>query len=351
MSVPKIDPAQTASALAFSPQMPLDLSRMSFLGDIPAVRPGMELVDEGHYRLSFYAPEARSVAVQIIFDRHPMERDETGHWTVVLPMGSGGWQTIGFWVDGVNVINPMVNVGFGSSAPCNYVDLPQQEDFYHLKQVPHGAVTRVYYPSTVTGRTESCLVYTPAGYLTGEECYPVLYLQHGHGENETCWVHQGRVNFIADNLIAQGKAAPCVIVMNNGMTQVPDPRGGRRIDPMAFQEVLVKDCIPFIEKTFRVIPDKEHRAMAGLSMGSAQTSVLTMERPDLFAWAGIFSGFVQMPGLLAEYSAHMEALKEPDTFRRQYRLFFRAIGSEDVFLDFFRSDSKLLADAGLSPEA
>ena len=346
-----VNEAQLATALSYSPQVALDPKRGTVLGDFPVVPPALELPDGAHYILRFYAPTARTVTVRIVFQEYALEKNDDGVWSVTLPLGEGGWMPVYFQVDGVSVINPMLGIGFGASAPCNMIDLPWKGgDFYHLKDVPHGTVCQEFYPSSVTGRHESCLVYTPPGYTRGGGSYPVLYLQHGHGENEQCWVHQGKINFIMDNLIAAGAAVPCIIVMNNGMVQSRDPDGSLRVTAMRLPELLVKDCIPYIEENYRVKPGKENRAVAGLSMGSLHASILALTYPELFAWAGIFSGFLQALPLLGGSNAHLEALQDPAKFRGDYRLFFRAIGKDDVFIENFRSDSRLLEDHGLSPE-
>lgn len=348
---PTVNPAQLSTALSFSPQVALDPARGTLLGDFPPIPPAVEILSEESFILRFYAPSAQSVTARIVFDEFPLEKEETGIWSAVIPIGEGGLKRVSFLVDGVNVINPMMGIGFGASSPCNMVDLPQAGvDFYHLKNVPHGSVTQEFYPSSVTVRHESCLVYTPAGYRNGNDSYPVLYLQHGHGENEKCWVHQGKVNFIMDNLIAAGEAVPCIIVMNNGMVQSEDPDGSLRVTAMQLPDLIVRDCIPFIEKTYRVKPGKENRAVAGLSMGSLHASILSMTYPELFAWAGIFSGFLRTPILLGTSSPHLETLKDPEKFRSQYRLFFRAIGKEDVFIDRFLEDGQLMEESGLSPK-
>lgn len=351
MSAIKRNAAQLSTALSFSPQVALDPQRGTVLGDLPVVPPALEILDEEHFLLRFYAPTAQSVTVRIVFDEYALAKDEAGIWSAVLPMGDGGLKPVYFQVDGVTVINPMLSVGYGASSPCNMVDLPQHGvDFYHLKDVPHGTVCQEFYPSSVTGQHESCLVYTPPGYMKGSDSYPVLYLQHGHGENEQCWVHQGKVNFIMDNLLAAGLAESCIIVMNNGMVQSRDADDSLRVKAMLLPELIVRDCIPYIERTYRVKPGKENRAVAGLSMGSMHASVLSMTHPELFDWVGIFSGFVQMPPVLGDSSPHLDALKNAEKFRSDYRLFFRAIGEADIFMADFESDRALLEESGLSPE-
>ena len=245
----------------------------------------------------------------------------------------------------------MAPIGFGASRPINYADIPQpEEDFYLCKDVPHGSVVQEYYYSATTGTMKSCLVYTPAGYMketSGE--YPVLYLQHGHGENEQCWVHQGRVNFIMDNLIAAGKAEPCIVVMNNGMVQ-KNENGVRVLDQTRIERLLLEDCIPFIESHYRVRTDKWSRAMAGLSMGSMQTSIVTMKHPDMFGYAGVFSGFVGPFNKANAENSYIQLLDDREKFTQSFRVFFRACGDEDlVALERFEADRALFEEKGLAP--
>lgn len=341
--------ALTATALAYNSQAPLDPKKGTFLGDIPPVPPGLDFPDEAHYRLTFHAPNAKTVTLRRFFEELPLEKEADGFWRITLPIGPGGLMPVSLQVDGNLVINPMLPIGFGASTPCNMIELPGKEDFFYLKEVPHGVVSHRFFPSTVTGRTESCLVYTPPGYEDSAESYPVLYLQHGHGENEGCWFHQGKVNFIADNLIAAGEAEKCIIVMNNGMVQKRDDQGGIWVDMTALPELLVKDCIPFIEQHYRVRPGRENRAMAGLSMGSMHTSILTLSHPELFAWAGIFSGFVQPLPIISPENGYMTALDNRE-ITDSFRLFFRAMGEADPFFSFFTSDRKLLEEKGLAPD-
>lgn len=344
------DAAQQATALAFSPQLPLDPQVGSLLSEEPRHIPaGVELTDEAHFRVNFYAPTAREVALRTLEGVLPLRQGADGVWSEVLERGEGGFRPLFFLVDGAAVLNPMAPLAFGASAPVNAVDLPQPGvDFYHLKDVPHGAVTQEFYFSSVLGRWESCLVYTPPGYRQGAQRYPVLYLQHGHGENERCWVHQGKVNFILDNLLAQGKAKPCLIVMNNGMVQRPG-EPCVCIAPELLEPLLTEDCIPFIDGSYRTLADREHRAMAGLSMGSLQTSMTVLRHPELFAWAGVFSGFLQPLPAITQATAYLRALEDAAAFSAHFRLFFRAMGRQDPFRQHFAADGALLAAKGLAP--
>ncbi len=193
------------------------------------------------------------------------------------------------------------------------------------------------------------MVYTPPGYHKSAEDYPVLYLQHGHGENETCWTYHGKINFIMDNLLAQGRAKPCLIVMNNGMVPT-EADGSFASRPWLFEPLLLRDCIPFIEANYRCKTDRLSRAIAGLSMGSMQASCISLHHPELFAWVGIFSGFVKkLSQPDPSPNDHLAALEDTSAVKDAYRLFYRAIGSQDFFGGIFREESEMLEGYGLGP--
>jgi enterochelin esterase-like enzyme len=342
------------TSVSFEPQLPLGKTAGTVLQvkDEQLLPPGIVLLEEGKIRLNFVAGNVSSVIAMVRERRYELCKGEDGIWSSEIDGGSGGFCPVMFFVDGSEVLNPLAPICFGSSRPINYVEIPQDKNnFFWYKDVPHGSVVQEYYYSKATGCHKSCLVYTPPGYMKetkGE--YPVLYLQHGHGENERCWIHQGKANFIMDNLIAEKKAIPCIIVMNNGMVQT-DSDGFRELDIMKIEGMLLEDCIPFIERTYRVRKDKWSRAMAGLSMGSIQTSAVTLRHADLFGYAGIFSGFVQPFGPFYDGGSYLKALDNKERFESWFRLFFRAVGDMDsVALDRFRKDSLLFDEKGLSPE-
>lgn len=350
-----INPALTDTSVSFDPQLPLGKAAGTSLHvpDGVPLPPGVMMLEGGRMRLRFVAgDETSSVTVTVHHVEYEMNRDAFGVFSVEVEGGDGGFCPLEFRVDGTVVLNPMAPVGHGGSRPINYADVPQKDvDFFDLADVPHGSVTQEYYFSKATGLWKSCLVYTPPGYMKDDiKTYPVLYLQHGHGENEQCWVHQGRANFILDNLIAQGKAKPFIVVMNNGMVQKIED-GVRVLDPSKIDALLVEDCIPFIEKTYRARTDKWSRAMAGLSMGSMQTSMVTLTHPERFGYAGVFSGFVRPLSQLINASSYLDALDDKDAFARNYRLFFRACGDRDLLvLERFNGDSDLMKSKGLTPE-
>ena len=297
---------------------------------------GYEILPEGRVRVRVKAPDAHEVKIDQFGRVFPFEKGEDGMWEGVAQMGYG-FQYFFLKVDGADVLCPYLPIGYGCCRPMNFFDIPVPgEDWDTLEGIPHGAVTRHLFPSGVTGKTEVCLVYTPAAYDPAKR-YPVLYLQHGYSENETGWVYQGHVARIADKLIHEGRMAEMLIVMGNGMTQMEG--AGRR--NMLFPKVLLNDLIPFIEARYPVLTDKWHRAMAGLSMGSYQTSIVTLSHPELFGYAGVFSGFLRAPWG-DDPEEYLRILDDGETFNSSYSVFYRAMGTEDQFFGRFLEDDEML---------
>ncbi len=258
-------------------------------------------------RAQILAPEANSVKLDIGGVKYDMVKDEKGMWTGESAPQDEGFHYYQLNIDGASVPDPGSKYYYGASRWGSGIDVPAtDEDFYTVKNVPQGSVNEVYYYSTVTEQMRHAYVYLPAEYYSNpSKKFPVLYLQHGMGENETGWSAQGKTGIIMDNLIAAKKAVPFIIVMDNGLNARPahpapeaQPQqgqggpGGRRRGNFAgaFQEVLLKDIIPMTEKNYRVIADTQHRAMAGLSMGGMQTHSITLANPTTFAYIGMFSG-------------------------------------------------------------
>ena len=297
---------------------------------------GFEILPGGKVSFRIKAPNAREVVLDQFGRIFPLTRTSGEMWEGVADFGPG-FQYFFLKIDGADGLCPYLPIGFGCCRPMNFVDVPVPgEDWDGLDGIPHGAVTRHYYPSSVTGRMECCLVYTPPAYDPAK-AYPVLYLQHGYGENETGWVYQGHVGRIADQLLNRGGMAEMIIVMGNGMTEAPE---GRQVFG-TFTKVIVADLIPFIEGRYPVFTDKWHRAMAGLSMGSYQTSRVTLTHPDMFGYAGVFSGFLRSPRP-DEPEDHLALLEDAPRFNDSFRVFYRAMGTEDQFFDRFREDDALL---------
>ena len=255
------------------------------------------------------APDAQKVQVRVGKD-FDMVKGEDGAWTVTTTPLVEGFHYYSLVVDGVTMADPATGTFFGSGWENSAIEVPEAADvdYYLPKDVPHGQVSQRWYHSTVTGKWRRCYVYTPPGYDGGKERYPVLYLLHGWGEDQTGWHVQGHADLILDNLIAAKKARPMVIVMDNlnaakpgedgsiffARWLRPQPADSRRglagFTGATFTEMMVTDLIPMVEKTYRVLPGRENRAMAGLSMGGMQTFLTTLANLDRFAYIGGFSG-------------------------------------------------------------
>lgn len=329
---------------------------------------------EGRVRAQISAPEANSVKLDIGGVKYEMKKDENGVWT-----GESEPQDVGFHyyqlnIDGASVPDPGSLYYYGASRWGSGIEIPApDEDIFAVKNVPQGSVNEFYYYSSVTEQMRRCFIYFPAEYYSNPtKKFPVLYLQHGMGENEFGWSQQGHTAHIMDNLIAEGKAVPFIIVMDNGLNaraagqaapqmggfggqmpqrpqgqagQMPQrPQGQAAQMPQrpqgqaaqgqaprrqggfggfnmagAFQDVLLKDIIPFVEKNFRVIADTEHRAMAGLSMGGMQTRSITMANPTVFSHVGMFSG--------GRFS--VQDLENAEDFKKTNKVLFMSCGSKE----------------------
>jgi enterochelin esterase-like enzyme len=260
-----------------------------------------------------------------------MTRDDKGMWTITLPSVVPGFHYYWFIVDGVNVNDPGSETFFGYARQTSGIDVPEQgDDYYHVRDVPHGEVRMRVYRSKVTGEPRRAYVYTPADYDSNSRTrYPVLYLQHGAGENATGWTKQGRANLILDNLIAAGKAKPMIVVMDTGYafkpgaTPVQGPTGNPTI-PNSFEDVVVTDLIPLIDATYRTLANRDNRAMAGLSMGGAQTLQITSNHLDLFAWIGSFSAPIRNFDLKTSMNG---VLTDSASFNKRVRLLWIGAGT------------------------
>lgn len=272
-------------------------------------QPGQEypmVNSEGYARFRIDAPTAKSVIVSLGLGGRGgtvLRKDKDGVWTGTTegPMDEG-FHYYHLTIDGATVNDPGTNNYYGSTRWESGIEIPAHDrDFYALKNVPHGNVQQVIFNSPSTGEQKRAFVYTPAEYSTNpKKKYPVLYLQHGWGEDETAWSNQGHANLIMDNLIAEGKCKPFIIVMTYGMTN--NARFGtiNSFNYKDFETVLVDELIPFIDSNFRTIPDKRHRAMAGLSMGGMETKNITLARPEVFDYYGLLSGGIYTPNDLKD---------------------------------------------------
>ena len=304
----------------------------SVTGAYRPLRKGAEVLPDGKVKLNFLAPEnARTITVKgwggSMPNTYELKPDEDGYWSCVADDLRDGFHYCDFYVNGVKTPNILMPYGFGSFTPANFFEVPGGVDpeLYLLKDVPHGTVRMCLYPCKMTGKTRACWVYTPPKYdLEPEKCYPVLYLQHGGGENEVGWVWQGKLNYIADNLLAQGTVREMIVVMNDGYAFRPDGSGNGAMGDL--DEVLVGDCIPFIDRKFRTIPDRHHRAMAGLSMGAMQSNMGVFRHPEAFANAGLFSGGFTLKGDGFDLT---EVFNDPAKFRERFDVLFISSGEQE----------------------
>ena len=252
---------------------------------------------EGRVRVRIEAPLANNVQLDIGAVKYDLTKDKDGVW-----MGESAPQDEGFHyyqlnIDGASVPDPGTKYYYGAGRWGSGIEIPAYDkEFYALKKVPHGLVSENLYYSDITESWRRCFVYTPPGYHRDtNKRYPVLYLQHGSFENETGWSNQGHANLILDNLIAQSKAVPMIIVMDNGYAFKPQDESATGRPAMVFEEVMMQEIIPMIDKKFRTISNREHRAIAGLSMGASQTMRIAMNNLDHFAYYGGFSGTANYP--------------------------------------------------------
>ena len=262
-------------------------------------QPGQEypqVNSQGYARFRIVAPAADSVRVSLGLGGQggtKLEKNEEGVWmgTTAGPMDEG-FHYYHVNVDGGTFNDPGAKNYYGSVRWESGIEIPaHDQEFYALKNVPHGSVQQILFPSPSKKTSRRAFVYTPPGYYENrDKNYPVLYLQHGWGEDETAWSNQGHANLIMDNLIAEGKTAPFLIVMTYGMTNEIKWGGLKDFDIKYFQTVLVDELIPYVDENFRTIADEEHRAMAGLSMGGMETKMITLNKPHVFSHYALLSG-------------------------------------------------------------
>ncbi|SIN73432.1 Putative esterase [Algoriphagus halophilus] len=261
---------------------------------------------QGYARFRIEAPEAETVHVSLGLGGRggtKLTKDSDGVWwgTTEGPMDEG-FHYYHLTIDGGTFNDPGALNYYGSTRWESGIEIPaHDQEFYALKNVPHGNVQQVLFPSPSTSSVKRAFVYTPPGYAENSTTrYPVLYLQHGWGEDETAWSNQGHANLIMDNMIANGEIDPFIIVMTYGMTNEIKFGGLRDFKIEPFQTVLVDELIPFIDSNFRTLSNKDNRAMAGLSMGGMETHSITLNRPEVFSYYGLLSGGVYSPEEIKE---------------------------------------------------
>jgi len=324
-----------APGLLFS-QAPSDATFKAPVSNVPAAEyPQINSERRARFRLS--APRADKVELNLA-GRHPMTKDENGVWTITTEPLVVGFHYYSFIVDGVNVADPGSEAYFGSSWMSSGIEVPDPAgDFYDTKNVPHGEVRVRPYFSKIGNAWRQAYVYTPPGYDNSNTRYPVLYLQHGAGEDERGWTSQGRANFILDNLIAAGTAKPMIIVMENGggsalFANHGEPganaaagRGRGNAASSPFADILIRETIPMIEANYRTLTDRSNRAIAGLSMGAGQAWQIGTANLDKFASIGGFSG-----GASGEpQTAYNGVMADAKAFNKRMKVLYISIGTEE----------------------
>lgn len=298
------------------------------------------------------AGEARAVQLRPGGDENglggplDMERDDDGTWTVTTAPVTPGFHYYWFLIDGVAVNDPGSETFFGWGRQTSGIDVPEPgAEFCDLQDVPHGAVQAHWYFSNTTGQWRRAFVYTPPTYDADPSTrFPVLYLQHGAGEDERGWSTQGRVQFIMDNLLASRGAKPMLVVMDCGYAR----RAGEADGENAFADVLLTDLIPEIDAGFRTLTDRNHRAMAGLSMGGMQTLSIALTHPERFAYVGAFSAPARDFELATSYGG---VFADPDGYHERVRLLWLGTGTGETRIHAsVEAMHEQLAKAGISHE-
>ena len=324
--------------MGYQPKKPFDVPADAVTAETTI--PGNEFpkVDKdrrAYFRLN--APQARAVKVDICGKKYDMRRDEQGIWCAVTDPLAVGFHYYFMNIDGVNFIDPATETFFGCCRQSGGIEIPEgsEGDYYRPQQgVPQGEVRSLYYWATSTREWRHAMVYTPAEYdlkKNAKKRYPVLYLQHGMGEDETGWSRQGHMQHIMDNAIAGGEAVPMIVVMESGDVKAPfrggDNRQGLSDYGSSFYRVMTQDLISTIDSRYRTLTDRDHRAMAGLSWGGHQTFDLVMNHMDLFSYMGAFSGAIFG---LDPQTTYGGAFLRADEFNKNIHYLFMSCGSEEL---------------------
>jgi enterochelin esterase family protein len=301
------------------------------------------------------APDAKKVQIDLgkLYD---MTKDDQGFWTVTTAPQVPGFHYYSLVIDGVKVVDPASETFYGMGRMASAIDIPEKgADFYDLKDVPHGALSSKYYFSKVTNSWRRLFVYTPAGYdVNAKVKYPVVYIQHGGGEDERGWTVQGKTDIILDNLIAEGKAKPMIVVISNGNVTTGKGGGGYSNAAMAaFKEEMTKNIVPFIDKTYRTLADVNHRALCGLSMGGGQAFYVGLGSLDCFSSVGVFSsgifgGIANPNGKVFDADREIPGLlSNSKSFNQKLKLFYVSVGEQDPRFEFTKKEVKKFQDSGL----
>jgi enterochelin esterase-like enzyme len=337
-------------------------------GPAPTNIPGAEyprINSDSTITFRLQAEQAQKVQLSLGFGQstYDMAKGGDGDWEVTTKPLAPGFYYYGISVDGFIANDPGSRTFFAARKEVSGLEVPGAEsEFFAIKDVPHGTVRIEWYVSKTTGQARRIFVYTPPGYDQTTSRYPVLYLQHGYGEDEAGWSDQGHENFILDNLIAAHKATPMIIVNENGLPG-PDfhppgpPRSGEKPPPIGegaryfmndkyatFDSVISSDLISLIDRRYRTVADREHRAIAGLSMGGAQALRIGFNHLDRFAYIGAFSPAINITDTTKDYDG---VLSNPEKLNQGLRLLWLGIGREDFLFEPVKESHDTLQKAGI----
>ena len=302
------------------------------------------------------APQAQLVQIDLGGKKYDMTKGDGGAWTVTTSPQVPGYHYYSLVVDGVSTADPASQTFYGCSRWSSAIEIKEAGmDVFEVQDVKHGEVRTVYYFSDVEKAWRPLMVYTPAGYNEGKQEYPVIYIQHGGGEDHRGWMEQGRTAQIMDNLIAAGKAVPMIVVSANSNVRSSSGGfggGGYSWQGMrTFRSELLESVIPFVEKTYRVKKDRKSRAMCGLSMGGGQSFYIGLRDPEVFANVGVFStgmfGCIQGASNFDLEKEVPGMLTDTKTFNKQFDVFFVSCGEQDPRIEYTRSIVKKMRDGGV----
>lgn len=327
----------------------LSFDELSFeRSDVPPDA-GAKVLSNGDVELKVFAPHAKKVVIRAWIDEIDMNKRSDGMFEGILPFRISwtGPRTLDIYVDGDLFLSPHLPIYWTANRPVNFVEVPDPDmDYLLIKDVPHGMMTHATFWSEPMKNWERCTIYTPPGYMNGSESYPVLYLQNGGSDNETSWEYSGRIARIMDNLLAEKKALPFIIVMNNTMLRYDGKVSNTR--DRAYEEMLINCCIPYIDSNFRTKTDKWNRAIAGLSMGSYMTNDIGLWHPETFGSIGAFTASMSTLEHWEVYERpYPEIIKDAEAFGKNYKLFYRSTTPLEDHFNWFEDDDALCAKYGI----
>ena len=324
--------------------------------EVAAQGVGPQLQSDNSMKFTVRAPEAQKVQVDLGGTKYDMQKGDNGIWTVTTKPQVPGFHYYSLIIDGVSVADPASQSFYGCSRWSSAIEIPEKGmDDFEVQNVRHGEVRTVHYFSKVENAWRPLMIYTPANYDAVKAPLPVVYIQHGGGEDHRGWMEQGRTAQIMDNLIAKGKARPMVIVSSNSNVRSRNGgfSGGYSWEGMqTFRSELLENIIPFVEKNYKVRKDRKGRAMCGLSMGGGQSFYIGLRDPEVFANVGVFSTGM-FGGIRGASNFDLEKevpgiLTDTHTFNKNFDVFFMTCGEQDPRIEYTRNIVKQMRNKSVN---